>query len=131
MAIRHLIAETLRASAKPLSAYDVIRTLEPQRGALAPTTVYRALNALIAEGRVHRIESLNAYVACPSRTCAAAKADATAFSICEDCGSVTEHHDDAVARSLLALAERCGFRVTRHVIEIHGRCGACEKDADR
>lgn len=129
MRVKDAVLQTLRAGARPLGAYDVIRYLEPSRGKLAPTTVYRALNALVSAGQVHRIESLNAYVACPSQSCAAARHDATAFAICEDCGAVSEHQDDALARSLDALADRYGFRAERHVIEIHGRCGACGKSA--
>ena len=63
------ILEALMASPRPLSAYDLIATIGPQVPA-SPPTIYRALKKLISDGKVHRIESLNAFVACRHSRCA-------------------------------------------------------------
>ena len=57
-----LVFEVLRAADGPVSAYDIMDRLKPDRPRIAPTTVYRALEHLIRAGRVRRIESLNAYL---------------------------------------------------------------------
>lgn len=129
MSLKDQIVAALRETARPLGAYDLIRALEPERGKLAPTTVYRALAALIEDRRVHRIESLNAYVACNGLSCARAPSDPTAFAICGECGSVFEHRDDALNASLEALAQRLSFHAAHSVIEVHGRCDACSGGA--
>ena len=116
-----LIFEVLRAANGPVSAYDILDRLKPDRPRIAPTTVYRALEHLIRAGRVRRIESLNAYLPAsetPDR--------AVVFAICDDCGRVQERDAGAeVGRITKALAKD-GFRPTHPVVEVHGRCGECD-----
>ena len=116
-----LIFDVLRAANGPVSAYDILDRLKPDRPRIAPTTVYRALDHLIRAGRVRRIESLNAYLPAsdtPDR--------AVVFAICDDCGRVQERDAGAeVGRITKALAKD-GFRPTHPVVEVHGRCGDCD-----
>ena len=119
------VLAALRRQAKPLSAYEILARLNKRDGKLAPPTVYRALASLIEQGRVHRIESINAFVACQS----VGHAHASVLSICDDCGSVAEHHDDALLDSLSALAGQSGFNPSHHIIEVHGRCTDCGTEA--
>ncbi|QPH53311.1 Fur family transcriptional regulator [Pontivivens ytuae] len=118
------VLEHLRRQTKPLSAYQILEDLRGE-GVTAPTTVYRALDQLVASGRAHRIESLNAFTACsdPSHT------ETPVFEICEDCGAVTEHVDARLAESIAALSSHSGFTPQHSIIEIRGRCGACRPDA--
>ncbi|MEM7777574.1 MAG: FUR family transcriptional regulator [Pseudomonadota bacterium] len=113
----------LRIQNKPLSAYELLERLRAE-GITAATTVYRALDKLLADGRVHRIESLNAWMAC----CDPSHAETPVFEICVDCGAVSEHFEARFAHDIAALSKRTGFTPDRSVIEIHGRCGACLAD---
>jgi Fur family zinc uptake transcriptional regulator len=92
----------------------------------APITVYRALDFLMANGLVHRIESRNAYLAC-----AQAHEDAAmvAFLICDRCGAVGEVPAAPVAKSLNAAARASGFAARLSVVEITGLCAHCQKAA--
>ena len=119
------VLTALRRQAKPLSAYEILARLNRRDGKLAPPTVYRALASLIEQGRVHRIESINAFVACQS----VGHAHASVLSICDDCGAVEEHQDDALLRNVSALTEQSGFNPTHHIIEVHGRCTDCGTEA--
>ncbi|MCI4665403.1 MAG: transcriptional repressor [Neomegalonema sp.] len=119
------VLELLREHAKPVGAYQIIALLSERRGTIAPTTVYRAVAALIREGRAHRVESKNAFVACQCPADCAMEVGHTVLSICDDCGKVAEYQDAALRNSLAALAERSGFAASRHVIEVHGRCADC------
>jgi Fur family zinc uptake transcriptional regulator len=115
-----MIVEALRGVGRPVSAYELIEELRA-KATLAPQTVYRALDRLIADGQAHRLESLNAFVACrhPSHEGAAV------FAICDDCGTVTEFDEpDAIAR-LGAWAKRARFAVDQMTLELRGRCRAC------
>ena len=105
---------------RPLSAYDIMEGLRPD-GVTASTTVYRALEKLLNAGRVHRIESLNAWMVC----CGGHDHQTPVFSICDDCGTVTEHIDTDFSRSIASLSETTGFEPNHSVLEIHGRCGDC------
>ncbi len=111
----------LRRHGAPLSAYDLLGRLRETHPKLAPPTVYRALRSLTESGRVHKIVSLKAFVACRHGT-----EPATAImSICEECGMVEETVAPDLLDALSGVAGRSGFAATRHVIEIHGRCADC------
>ena len=115
------VLAVLRQNNHPLSAYDVLRELRIAEPKLAPTTIYRALAALTEKGKVHRLESLNAFVAC---TCGSHRQDSI-LSICDRCGAVEESIAPRILSELAKLTEKSGFAAMRHVIEIHGRCALC------
>lgn len=120
----------LRAAGRPLSAYEVLDALREDQPRAAPPTAYRALRRLTELGLVHRLESLNAYLACAHgahehRTAAPAGPEATLFTICDDCGTVQEMADGALARRMQELAAAGAFTPASAVIEMRGRCDSC------
>ena len=118
--------QALLSSHRPLGAYEVIDDLVKSMPRPAPITVYRALDFLMENGLVHRIESRNAYLACAHDHDAAAM---VAFLICEACGSVGEIPAAPVAQSLNAAARASGFAPKLSVVEITGTCAHCQKAA--
>ena len=115
-----MIADALRDVGRPVSAYELIEELR-DKASLAPQTVYRSLDRLIADGQAHRLESINAFVACrhPSH------AGAAVFAICDDCGTVTEFDEPDAIDRLAAWARKTRFAVARMTLELRGRCRAC------
>ena len=92
-------------------------------GIKAPLQIYRALDKLVDLGLAHRLESLNAFVACAHAE--AAHAGLAAFAICEVCGRVDEFADAVVEERLGAWSQATGFKAERTTIEIRGHCKAC------
>ena len=115
------VFETLAAATAPMSAYQILDRLRPQ-GVTAPPTVYRALERLIAEGRAHRLESCNAFVACAHP----AHAGRAAFAICDGCGSVSEFEAGEAFAVLDGWAAAESFRTLRASIEVSGLCVGCQ-----
>jgi Fur family zinc uptake transcriptional regulator len=115
------ILSILRQHAEPLSAYDLLAIQREKNPKIAPPTIYRALAALAESGRVHRLESLNAYIACQ---CDGPK-HASILSICDDCGTVEETVAPDVLERLSGVIGQSGFSPLRHVIEVHGLCASC------
>lgn len=100
----------------PIKAYDLLGKLKPELGSPKPPTVYRALDFLAELGLVHRIEALNAYVACDHSSAG----HVAEFFICEACKSLQERHaNDHVE----CVPE--GFSIHRSVIEHYGLCKNC------
>jgi Fur family zinc uptake transcriptional regulator len=120
--LRRQVYELIVAAARPIGAYDLLAALEPQRGRVPPTTVYRALDFLVEFGFVHRIESRNAFVAC----CEIGKPHQSQFLICERCGGTVEIPGDELAEQLSLSAPAHGFEVHRQVVELSGLCGDCK-----
>lgn len=121
-----LVLETLTASEAPLSAYEILERLRVE-GLRAPLQIYRALEKLISVGQVHRLESLNAFVACRHPGCEARST--IAFAICDGCGAVSEISDDALTLSLKDLAKAAAFKPSKSTVELRGRCQKCQEGA--
>ena len=118
-----LVYEFLESAGKPASAYDILDALRDD-GLRAPLQIYRALSKLIESGSVHRIESLNAFVACKHNNCGGS--EVSIFMLCERCDSVTEAVDMHTAAALASLCATRSFTGTRQMIEITGVCDACQ-----
>src|SRR3954465_15929403 len=121
---RRQVLQALLSSHRPLGAYEVIDELAKSMPRPAPITVYRALDFLMENGLVHRIESRNAFLACAHDHDAAAM---VAFLICERCGSVGEIPASPVAQGLNDAARASGFAPKLSVVEITGICAHCQQ----
>ncbi len=100
-----LVFNVLSKADGPLSAYTILDQLRDD-GFRAPLQVYRALEKLLEFGMVHRLESLNAFVACAHPQCH--QHGLIAFAICEQCGQVTEFSDPAIENLVSAGASKAG-----------------------
>jgi len=123
--IRAEVLTVLQEADGALSAYDVLDRLKASHPKIAPPTVYNALATLTKVGRVHRVESLKAYIAC---RCGTSHASAV-LSICGECGTIEERTAPTLVENLSGFVEETGFAPRRHVIEVHGVCASCGTDA--
>ncbi|GHC26746.1 transcriptional repressor [Aidingimonas halophila] len=119
--IRRRVLEMIATASGGLKAYELLDKLATEHEAARPPTVYRALDFLIEQGLVHRIESLNAYVACPCPE----HVHGFQLLICRSCGRVEELHLDDVNTLLGERARTLGFAIERQTIELLGLCGHC------
>jgi Fur family zinc uptake transcriptional regulator len=117
-----LVMGALTRSREPLSAYTILDQLR-DNGFRAPLQVYRALEKLVEFGLVHRLESLNAFVACSHPGCDGD--DTIAFMIREKCGQVNEIADKAMTKRLRKLVAEARFTLQKATIELRGICHAC------
>lgn len=117
-----LVMNELSKAGGPLGAYAILDQLR-DRGFRAPLQVYRALDKLVEAGMVHKLESLNAFVACRQPGCE--NHETNAFMICESCGQTTEISDTALAKRLKKLARDIEFALQETTIELRGICGSC------
>lgn len=115
------VLSVLKASDRPMTAYQILERLQVSEPDIAPPTVYRTLSALTDQGHAHRLESIRAFVPC---RCSHVES-VPVLAICEDCGSVEEHDGSDLLPKLTALTDRNAFRADRHIVEIHGQCRSC------
>lgn len=114
------VMTALGKAGRPQTAYEILNCLRPL-GITSPPTVYRALERLQMEGRIHRLESLNAFVPCHHPHHGAA----VLFTICDHCGSVEEIVDTTLESQLVITARRKGFTAAHSLTELHGLCKPC------
>jgi Fur family zinc uptake transcriptional regulator len=106
---------------RPLGAYAILEKLREQGQSAQPPVAYRALDFLIAQGLAHRIESLNAYVACINPTDCALPT----FLICTRCERVAETEEKAADAAISRAADRLGFVIEQQLREASGTCPSC------
>jgi Fur family zinc uptake transcriptional regulator len=129
---RHLLGMVLDA-ASPTGAYELLDRLRQTRRGAAPPTVYRTLDFLLAQGLIHRVERLSAFVGCVAGCTAEPDGEshthAAQFLICRECGRVVEMQDHAVSTVLARAAKDAGFSISSATIEAEGLCSTCRTAA--
>ena len=124
---RRRTLEILLESHVALGAYDLLDRLKAEGLGNRPVIAYRALEFLREHGLVHRIEGLNAFVACTHPD----PAHRPAFIVCRSCRVVSEAHVDLCQGPLERSARRVGVKIERTVIEALGICESCRfKEGD-
>lgn len=118
------VLQLLMAQKSAISAYDLLDLLRTRLPAAKPPTIYRALEFLLEQGFIHKVESTNSYILChhfdhPDHT--------SALFICDNCNAVTEHHVDGIENILHTLSNKHQFKLKHSVIESHGLCATCQK----
>ncbi|MCR9236001.1 MAG: transcriptional repressor [Alphaproteobacteria bacterium] len=119
---QELVFGALSGTEEPQSAYTLLDKLRAD-GLRAPLQIYRALEKLIDLGLVHRLESLNAFVACSHPTCA--DHTTVVFAICDTCGLVDEVADERLASNLKEVADDHRFVLKQSIVELRGTCNDC------
>ncbi len=125
-ALRRRILKLVWDSHSPIGAYAILDRLRAEAiRRAAPPTVYRALDFLLEQGLIHRIESLNAYVGCDYPE----QRHVTQFLICTACGAAQELADPSILARVKESAGNSGFHVARVNIEALGLCPRCTMQA--
>ena len=129
--IRARVLALIADAGQPAKAYDLLEQLRSDRdadgegsGAAAPPTVYRALDFLLANGFIHKLESVNAFVACHHPN---ANQHSVPFLICDGCHKAVELEDEHVVATLDAQARALGFSPQTQTLEVHGLCAECAR----
>ena len=124
--LRLLVFTQIAASHHAVGAYDIIEMLSEKGTRLAPVSVYRAIEALMNAGVVHRLESRNAYFACHA---AHASERQHVILSCGTCGTIAEVDGEAVFGALDQTARHHGFHPQARIVEVAGRCAHCSRTA--
>lgn len=120
--LRRQVFELIWAEHKPVKAYDLLAALASKRSGVAPPTVYRTLEFLQAQGLIHKLESLNAFMGCSHP----GKEHQGHFLICENCEEVRELEVSSFNQSVDEIEAAQRFRVKRMTVELFGVCASCE-----
>ena len=109
----------------PVSAYQLLDELVEEGHKPAPPTIYRALDFLVSHGLAHKIESLNAFMACPH----AGHEHRPMIMICTNCSQVAEFASTTIDKAVAKAAKDSGFTPRETTVEVTGLCSHCRESA--
>ncbi|WP_022709615.1 Fur family transcriptional regulator [Pseudochrobactrum sp. AO18b] len=126
---QNLVLEALAKAEFPLSAYTILDQLR-EEGFRAPLQVYRALDKLLEYGLIHRLESLNAFIACahPHHHEHGHLHGIAAFAICDKCGLASEFSEPEIEDCVQHWTQKNHFHPTKTTLEIRGLCASCARN---
>lgn len=119
---RREVLRFILEAGEPVGAYALLDRLRAETGGGKPPTVYRALDFLLEQGLIHRVERLNAFVGCHDES---EHQHAAQFLICRECGRVRELESAEVERAIAAASREVGFRAAHATVEVDGVCEDC------
>ena len=119
---QQIIFDFIEKAKEPLKAYSILFNVQ-KKGIKAPLQVYRALDKLVEIGKIHKIESRNAFIACQNSSCQISKA--TAFSICEVCEKISEISNSKLSKYLSNFSDNTGMKYSKYNLEFFGLCKKC------
>ncbi|EWH10162.1 zinc uptake regulation protein [Catenovulum agarivorans DS-2] len=122
--VREQVFSLLADATGSVGAYELLTQLQQTDAKAKPPTIYRALEFLIDQGFVHKVESQNAYVLC-SHFSEHHKAQ---LLICDSCGLVEEIENQTIYTALSNAAHKTGFTILKPTIEAHGLCAKCAEE---
>ena len=120
---QQIIFDFIEKAKEPLKAYSILFNVK-KKGIKAPLQVYRALDKLVEIGKIHKVESRNAFIACQNSSCQITKA--TAFSICENCEKVSEISNTNLSKYLSNFTDKSGMKYSKYNLEFFGLCKKCK-----
>ncbi|PDH41042.1 MAG: Fur family transcriptional regulator [Candidatus Thioglobus sp. MED-G25] len=121
--VRRRVLEMLLAEHRAHGAYEILDNLRAEGLGSQPPVSYRALEFLVKNGFAHKIERLNAFIACAHL----AENHAPVFLICRTCDSVAEIYTDLTRGVLGRAAKTAGFQIERTAVEVEGICTTCQQ----
>lgn len=121
--IRRQVLSLLLGYNRCVRAYELLEDLKETHANATPPTIYRALEFLISEGLAHRVDSVNAYIACADPV----SGPHNLIAICTDCNAAAEINDDKIINVLIHCLRRIKFEPTGNAIEIQALCGPCRE----
>lgn len=119
--IRREVLELIWESHRAVKAYDLLDRIKPTTGSAKPATVYRALDFLLEQGLIHKVESLNAFIGC----CFSDRRHEQLLLTCVKCHEIEERPGERVMEAIAEELEQAEFTLQHKAIEIHGICGRC------
>ncbi|WP_392563041.1 zinc uptake transcriptional repressor Zur [Orbus sturtevantii] len=121
---RKIVLSIMLQAQKAMSAYDLLDLLKQEEPQAKPPTIYRALDFLLEQGFIHKVESSNSYIICPHFS---HPNHLSILFICDNCKQILEKNSHEIENNLLQLATQNRFAVKHSIIEIHGLCPSCHK----
>ena len=123
--LRQKVFAEIAATNTHVGAYAILDQLAAKGTRLAPISVYRAIEALMEAGVIHRLESKNAFFACRRLHHDFEKGKRPIVLACEKCGAVAEVESEGIFETIDKVARAANFNPRVKFVEVSGTCPRC------
>lgn len=114
-----LILKIIQESSQPLTSVEILDLLHTQNPTANRMTIYRAIEYLIKNNLIHKVQSNNTYTLCQHPSDHSCQ-----ILVCTKCGTHYEIHSHQICSSLDFIQLEYGF-VFSNPLEITGTCQKC------
>jgi Fur family zinc uptake transcriptional regulator len=121
--LRQMVFSEIAATYASIGAYDILARMAEKGTRVAPISIYRAIDALLEAGVIHRLESKNAFFAC--RRLDHKTGRRPLFLSCEKCGAVGEVDGQHIFDLIGEAARSAKFTPRVKFVEVSGICPRC------
>lgn len=127
--IRTQVLILLLQAGRSLKAYELLDMMKAHHKSSQPATVYRALEFLVQEGFVHRVDTVNGWVVCNSfnNEDEESSDDVSVIAVCSRCSKVQELDHTDISPYISKLLEEAGFEHRAPKTEIRSICRECRQ----
>ena len=120
--VDYYILEVLEKEHAHLTSHEVYEQIHPLLPAVNPSTVYRALERLVKNGKISVSD-----MGTGSAVYESIHRDIHHHLVCEECGQVLTINHEEVDRFFQSLEAKHGFKIKTNHLVLFGRCEACQK----
>jgi Fur family zinc uptake transcriptional regulator len=121
--IRQHVLTLLLEAGRSLKAYELLEAMKQLYPQAKPPTVYRALDFLVEEGLIHRLDAVNAWTACQD----VSGHHHDLLIVCTRCGKVAELSAPLISHQLQDMIHAAGFIQTTSETELRAMCKDCSQ----
>jgi Fur family ferric uptake transcriptional regulator len=117
---RRAVARLVAEQRGHFTANDLVDEAARRHLAVGRATVFRSLDLFADLNLVERLDlpdGVHAYVACEPKH--------HHHVVCRSCGRSTDVEDSGITEVVARIADRTGFTVTEHRLELFGLCPSC------
>jgi Fur family ferric uptake transcriptional regulator len=119
---RWAVIKAVAGMRSPLTASQILARSKRTYPRLGLVTVYRTLEILMTLGHLRRL-----HLEAGCHTYAAAHSTHAHYMICSRCGRAVEFDKCRMQAMLRSVAQRTGYRISDHWLELFGECPRCQQ----
>ena len=119
---RQEVWNELLSSEKHRDAEEIFITLKQRGINVSRATVYRTIEVLVKYNVIEKLEIGDGKARFEYNN----KFDHHDHLICTSCGKIIEFHDDKIEKLQKQVAQKNGFKLSDHNLQLYGLCGDCQ-----
>lgn len=122
--LREQVLNVFLKQAESLTAYEALAKLKKLRPSAEPATIYRAIDYLIGEGLLHKVDATNQFIACRHNNEKSPLHQGLLFT-CTLCKVTCEYISEEIFSFINLFAKKNHIKAEHSLLALSGICEKC------